>query len=47
MKNSVLKIGKATAKLAMMSASKEANNCCSFIAYQPKLPESAKKLRKF
>ncbi|MFU0828145.1 MAG: hypothetical protein ACFWTJ_11600 [Lachnoclostridium sp.] len=40
-------IGKVAAKLAMMSASKEANSCCTFIAYQKKLPENAKKLRKF
>lgn len=47
MKNSVSKISKVAAKLAVMSASKEANSACSFIAYQSKLPEKAKKLRKF
>ncbi|MGB8452484.1 MAG: cyclic lactone autoinducer peptide [Anaerocolumna sp.] len=44
MKNPVLKLA---AKLAIMVTTKDANNCCTFIAYQPKLPENAKKLKKF
>jgi cyclic lactone autoinducer peptide len=42
-----MKFSKIAAKLARMTATGEANNCCTFIAYQPKLPEKVKKLRKF
>ena len=34
-------------KLAVKIAVAEANTVCSYITYQPKLPQSVKKLRKF
>lgn len=34
-------------KIILGSAKTEANSSCFFIGYQPKLPENAKKLRKF
>lgn len=38
---------KAVAAAAKMATSANANSTCMLFAYQPKLPESAKKLRKF
>ena len=34
-------------KIILGSAKTEANSSCFFIGYQPKLPENAKKLRRF
>ena len=34
-------------KVAIKMAAKDANTACPYILYQPKLPESVKKLRKF
>lgn len=38
---------KAIAAAAKMATSANVNSTCMLFAYQPKLPESAKKLRKF
>ena len=40
-------IGSAVASFALMITSLNINTTCMFIAHQPKLPDSAKKLRKF
>lgn len=40
-------IGKVTAKIAYDTAEKNANSICTWVFYQPKLPEKVKKLRKF
>lgn len=42
-----LKFGMALASLALMVTSLNVNTTCMLIAHQPKLPENAKKLRKF
>ena len=41
------KLGKVMAKLALKTTQTNANSACVFITHQPKLPETAKKLRKF
>lgn len=41
------KLGKVMAKLALKTTQSNANSACIFISHQPKLPETAKKLRKF
>lgn len=41
------KISKAAAAAAYLVAKASANSSCIFAAYQPKLPEQAKKLRRF
>lgn len=41
------KLGKVMAKLAIRTTQANANSACIFITHQPKLPETAKKLRKF
>lgn len=38
---------KAIAAAARMATSANANSACHFVAYQPKLPKGAEKLRKF
>jgi len=38
---------KMVAAIALSAAKGSANSTCMFVAYQPKLPESAKKLRRF
>lgn len=38
---------KAISKTALHSAKSAANSTCFFVAYQPKEPQSVKKLRKF
>ena len=40
-------IGKVTAKIAYDTAEKNANSICTWVFYQPKLPEKVKKLRRF
>lgn len=51
MKNKSLKLGKgmkkAFAALALSTTKAVANSTCVFISHQSKLPETAKKLRKF
>lgn len=42
-----LKFGMTLASLALMVTSLNVNTTCMLIAHQPKLPENAKKLRKF
>lgn len=38
---------KVVASLALSATAATANSACVFITHQPKLPENAKKLRKF
>lgn len=38
---------KAVASAAKMATAANVNSACFFVAHQPKLPENAKKLRKF
>jgi len=38
---------KIVSKAILNSAKTEVNSSCFFIGYQPKLPDNAKKLRKF
>lgn len=45
LKDSRLK--KAVAVAAKKATSANVNSACLFVIYQPKLPENAKKLRKF
>jgi len=51
MKNKSLKLGKemkrAVAALALAATKTVANSTCVYISHQPKLPETAKNLRKF
>lgn len=39
-------MGKCIAVIALKAATINANTTCAYIAHQPKLPESVKKLRK-
>lgn len=48
MKNKILsKISYITACLALVATVLTVNATCDFLIHQPKLPENAKKLRKF
>lgn len=47
MKKITLKSAKVLASLALGVTTMTANSTCAFLAYQPKMPEGAKKLRKF
>lgn len=48
MKNNVRKIyGIIVREVAKSITKLEVNSTCAFISYQPKLPEKAKKYRKF
>lgn len=47
MKGLFAKYGKCLAAVALMLTSISANSTCWFIMHQDKLPEKAKKLRKF
>lgn len=38
---------KVIGNLAKIVAKRDANTSCPFLGYQPKLPDSVKKLRKF
>lgn len=42
-----IKFGSMFAALAMVVTTFTMNSTCAFLMHQPKLPESAKKLRKF
>jgi len=41
------KLGSVVASLALMVTALNVNTACVYIAHQPKLPDSAKRLRKF
>lgn len=41
------KLGKAAAAMALKVTSMNVNSACMLLVHQPKLPEGAKKLRKF
>lgn len=47
MKLLIYKLGGLLASFALLVAATNANAACFAAAYQPKLPASAKKLRKF
>ncbi|MDR0923418.1 MAG: cyclic lactone autoinducer peptide [Hungatella sp.] len=47
MKKILCKYGHIIAALALVTASLTTNMACGSIYYQPKAPESAKKLKKF
>ncbi len=46
-KDLTVKVGGVLASLALMVTALNVNTTCMLIAHQPKLPEGAKKLRKF
>lgn len=43
MKNLIVKMG---TKVIRQNAKKEADSACAFIGYQPKMPDSVRKLKK-
>lgn len=47
MKNSILNLEKSIGKIGYQITKKNINSACCMIAYQDKLPETVKKLRKF
>lgn len=47
MKKIMSKIMNVGAAIAIMFVAAEVNSACFFIIHQPKMPEAAKKLRKF
>lgn len=47
LKGLTMKFGGTLASLALMVTALNVNSVCMLIAHQPKLPEGAKKLRKF
>jgi cyclic lactone autoinducer peptide len=47
MKNILVKSGKSIANMALKVTEHNVNSTCLFFLHQPKLPEKAKKLRKF
>ena len=47
MRNLLMKFGMVAASLALMLTIYDVNVCCTLFAHQDKLPEGAKKLRKF
>lgn len=47
MKQIKKKFGSTLANVARKITESNVNTACPFLTYQPKLPESAKKLRKF
>lgn len=38
---------KGIRNVAKKIAQRDANTCCPFLSYQPKLPDSVKKMKKF
>lgn len=46
-KSKATSIKRVIAAMAEKATSANANSTCLFVAHQPKLPETAKKLRKF
>lgn len=47
MKKKILKFAPALASLALIITTASVNSACTFVCYQPKLPDGARKLRKF
>lgn len=47
MKGFIKKYGAMMAAFAMVITTMTANSACIFLTHQPKMPETAKKLRKF
>lgn len=47
MKKWIMKVAPALASLALASTTANVNSACTWVCYQPKLPENANKLRKF
>ena len=47
MKKENKKANELLAKMALAVTKTQANSACGFVMHQPKLPEKAKKLRKF
>ncbi len=47
MKNSIMKFETCIGKLGLQIAKRRVNTACCFIQYQEKLPDVAKKLKKF
>jgi cyclic lactone autoinducer peptide len=47
MKQLLIKIGTSLASLALMVTTLNVNTACMLFVHQPKLPDNARKLRKF
>lgn len=47
MKNIFVKLGKLVVAFSMVITALSVNAACPFVTYQPEVPESAKKMRKF
>lgn len=47
MKNSIMKLETCIAKMGFQVTKSRVNTACTFIQYQEKLPDVAKKLKKF
>jgi cyclic lactone autoinducer peptide len=47
MKQLLIKIGTSLASLALMVTALNVNTACMLFVHQPKLPDNAKRLRKF
>ncbi len=47
MKKLLIKIGTSLASVALMVTSLNVNTACMLFVHQPKLPDNARKLRKF
>lgn len=47
LKKLIFKFGSLIAAMALMVTALNANSACYWLAYQPKLPKGAEKLRKF
>lgn len=47
MKTIITKFGPMLAAIALVVTAVGVNTACSWVAYQPELPEEARKLRKF
>ncbi len=47
MQKLIVKLGTMMASLALFITTANANSTCVIVIHQPKLPDSAKKLRKF
>ena len=47
MKKITVSINSALANIAMSAVKLNVNSTCLYIAYQPEMPEKARKLRKF
>lgn len=47
MKQLLVKLGKLVVSFSMVITALSVNSACPFVTYQPEVPESASKLRKF